>query len=339
MKSSSTIRLHIGNAVPHGNESDTKHVIALWQEISGFFSQQQRFSALSGIRGETRPYLIAIDASQILKTLEHAQDQSQAFNGYRMAHIDHADKAVDASLVITIGSKDHPLEEEESYQVATVFLQQLVMAAHIIRPGSIQVLDAHFIGPGAHRFEAQNFDSRIFHGALRAAIDNEWPKLQRHSLETVWRWLEGCQVSETDIAIKGINQVLFTLLKVAEQRHEYSARTVLLVMYQLEVLLDCRQFNSLEPVGHRVRMVLGKIPEAADCLAELHEVRNSLFTGHQPVRRPPLICHNTEKALRDQFDQHHSAVESGTALVLTLLQDLISHQAYSYEFTETFSRR
>lgn len=336
---SSTIRLHIGNVIPHGNEVDTKHVIALWREINGFFNQPQQFSALSGIRGETRLYLVAMDASRILSVLENARDQSETFNGYRRAHIDDAGKTVDASLTLTISSENHSLEEEESYHVATVFIQQLVMAANIVRPGSIQILDAHFVGEGAHRFEAQNFDSRIFHGALKASVDNEWPKLHAHSLETVWQWLKGCQVSETDIAIKGINQVLFTLLKVAEQRHEYSARTVLLVQYQLEVLLDCRQFNSLESVSHRARQVLGRIPEAADCLAELHEVRHSLFMGHQPVRRLPLICHNTEKALRDQFDQHNSAVESGTALVLRLLQDLISHGAYSYEFTETFSRR
>lgn len=36
--------------------------------------------------------------------------------------------------------------------------------------------------------------------------------------------------------------------------------------------------------------------------------------------------------------QHNSAVESGTALVLKLLQDLIAHDAYRYSFTESFTR-
>jgi len=212
------------------------------------------------------------------------------------------------------------------------------MAAHIACPGSLQILNARFIGENAHRYETQHFDARMFHGALKISIDNEWPKLQQLTFDKVWSWLEATEVSQTYTAIKSINKVLFTFLKVAEQRHEYSARTALLVMYQIEILLDCRQFNSLEDVRNRTRLVLGNIPESADCLQELHKVRNHLFIANQPVHPPTLICHTNERALREQLGQHNSAVESGTALVLKLLQDLIAHDAYRYNFTESFTR-
>src|SRR5690606_6488931 len=135
------------------------------------------------------------------------------------------------------------------------------------------------------RYEAQNFDARIFFGAGRIAGYNNWPLLGSPAPDKVWAWLEACENSQTEIAIKEINRVLFTLLKVAEQRHEYSARTVLLVIYQLELLLDDRHASSPTELRQRLRMILGAIPESADCLAELVEVRNNLFQGNQPVRR------------------------------------------------------
>lgn len=337
MTSSASIRLHIGNAIPPGNENETGDIIALWQEISNFFSGRA-FISRSDFRGEVRDYHVTLDAGPLLKALENAKTESSSFTEHQQTYIDNAGKAIAGELIITIASKKQELEEEESYQVATAFIQQMVMATHIACPGSFQILNARFLGENAHRYEAQNFDAKMFHGALKAAIENEWPKLQKLAFERVWGWLEGTEVSQTYTAIKSIDKTLFTLLKVAEQRNEFSARTALLVMYQIEVLLDCRQFNSMEDVRNRARLVLGDIPEAADCLQELHEVRNHLFIANQPVHPPTLICHTNERALREQLGQHNSAVESGTALILKLLQDLVAHGAYRYKFTESFTR-
>lgn len=337
MKSLATIRLHIGNAIPPGNKNETKGITALWQEISGFFLTKS-FMARSSVRGETRPYQVTLDAEPLLKALKHAKTESGSFTEHQQAYIDDAGKAIEGELVITIASKKRELAEEESYQVATAFIQQLVMAAHIAYPGSLQILNARFIGENAHRYETQHFDARMFHSALRASTENQWPKLQKLAFDKVWSWLEATEGSQTYTAINSINKILFTLLKVAEQRHEHSVRTALLVMYQLEILLDCRQFNSLDDVRNRTRLILGNIPEAADCLQELHEIRNYLFLANQPVHPPTLICHTTERLQREQLDQHNSATESGTALVLKLLQDLITHDAYRYNFTESFTR-
>ncbi|MDP2128236.1 MAG: hypothetical protein Q8K97_12755 [Pseudohongiella sp.] len=339
MNSSATIRLHIGNAIPPGNENATNDIIALWQEMAGYFTQRHFVSRHdTDIRSEARPYQITLNISQLLQTLKDAVSESGSFALHRQAHVDNADITLGGELTVTITSKNRELAEEESYQVATAFIQQLIMAANIACPGSMQILDARFVGEGAHRYEAQYYDAKTFHGAHKAAVENNWPKLEKPSFEKVWDWLESCEVSQTYTAIKNINKVLFTLLKVAEQRHDYSARTVLLIMYQIEMLLDCRQSNSLDLIRDRTRLILGDIPEAADCLRELYEVRYQLFMGAHPVHPPPLICHTTESALREQLAQHNSAVESGTALVLKLLQDLIAHNAYGYSFTQSFTR-
>lgn len=338
MTSTATIELHIGNAIPHGNEKDTQKVIDLWQEIDGFFDQRP-FTSLAGIKSVPKPYLISLDASSLLASMENARNQSRTFTEHRKAHVDDPSRRIDANLAITVAREEGPVEETESYQVASIFLQQLVLAANIVLPGSVQILDSRFTSGGAHRYEAQAFDSKILFGALKTASSNEWPALQPLTLETVWTWLEKIELSHTHTAIKDINKVLFTLLKVAEQRQEYSARTVLLIMYQLETLLECRNENAPNLIRNRARLVLGKIPEGADPFKELYEVRNSLFLASQPVHRPPLICHDSAEELREQIGQHDTAVELGTVITLALLQDLISHDSREYDFKESFSRR
>lgn len=337
MTLSPRIKLRIGKAIPSGNEQHSREIIALWKQLGSFFDDRA-FTAQDAINGKVRSYQISLDTGELEKLLESAQASAGSFNKYLDTHIDNPEQRIDASLDLAITGRDHAPAEEEAYHVATVFLQQLVMLANISLPGSLQILDASFTGTSAHRYEAQSFDDRIFYGANRAARYHNWPVLATLSPARVWAWLEACETSQTEIAIKEINRVLFTLIKVAEQRHEYSARTVLLVIYQLELLLDCRHADSPGELRQRLRMILGDIPESADCLGELVEVRNSLFRGNQPVRRPPLICHTTAEALKGQLCQHDSAVESGTAMVLALLQDLIVHDCRRYEFTESVSR-
>lgn len=339
MTSSVTIELQAGNALPHGNERDTGTVIALWQTISSFFDQHP-FIAQDSVQGKARAYSVTLDAGNLLQTMEDARNHSGSFSVHQKAFADNAGADIDAGLRITIRGEDHAPDEEEAYHVATVFLQQLVLATNLTVPGAIQLLDTRFSGAGAHRFEAQQFDSRILYGALKTARYDEWPPLAAPlEFGTVWTWLDQCETSHHATAIRDINKVLFTLLKVAEQRHEYSARTVLLVLYQLELLLGCRYARSSGPMHSHTQMILGEIPDAADCFNELYEVRHQLFHGNQPVHRPPLISHNTADAIREMIGQHNTAVESGTAVVLALLQDLVRHGAQSYVFTEAVSRQ
>ncbi len=337
MTATATIRLLTGNAIPPGNEEKSRAIIEFWQQVDGFF-RHKPFLTCSSAGSEVLPWSVTLEVAPLLHTLKNAHSQSGSFNRHRQGYIETAKQNVEGELVISIASDQQELDETASYQLATNFIQQLVMAAHIACPGALQILQGRFVGAGAHRYEPQQFDARLFYGAERTARDHQWPPLVQLDFEQVWRWLEASEVSQTDTAIKGINKVLFTLLKVAEQRHEYSARTVLLILYQLEILLDCRQFNSLPLLYDRLRLVLGDIPEAANCLKQLHEIRHLLFTGSQPVHPPPLICHTTDSTLQEQLGQHNSVVESGTALVLALLQDLVTHNAHHYRFSEDFSR-
>lgn len=334
MTSSATIELNIGNAIPPGNATETGNVIALWQQISSFFSQRH-FCGPESADGESVSYLVDLNADALLDLMENARQEAGSFNDWQKRHIENPQTRIDASVVIRLTPESGQCKQAECYRVATVFLQQLVLAANIAVPGSVQLLNTRFVGPGAHCYEAQEFDARILYGAFKSASYNEWPPLKLLVFDAAWQWLELCQTSRVVTAISRINKTLFTMLKVAEQRHETSARTVLLVIYQLEQLLDCRQANSLELIHNRTRMILGNIPEAANCLNELAEIRSSLFLANQPVHRPPLIAHNASESLRDQMGQHNSAVEAGTAIVLALIHNLISRDATCYEFTES----
>ncbi len=337
MTSSVTIQLQVGNAIPPGNEKETGEIIEFWHRANAFFANLD-FKAQGKLNGVADSYRVGLDAAELIAAMENARDQSGSFSSHQLAHVEDPSNATAARLSVTVSAENHATAEEESYQVANVFIQQLIIAVNLLRPGAIQLLDTRFAGEGAHRYEAPNYDARVFYGALKASQENQGPPLKTLSLEEVWGWLEDTGSSRTDTAIKSINEVLFTLLKVAENRHEYSARTALLVMYQLEIMLDCRQVDSLADVYHRTALILEQFPHANDWLSELQEARNNLFMASVPVHRPPLICHTTENALRRQFGQHHSAVESGTALVLALLHDLIAHGAQRYKFSETMVR-
>jgi hypothetical protein len=338
MRSSATVKLRIGDAIPRASEQSTGKILALWQEFSRSFSQRP-FTAPRDTNGKPSPYVITLDAASLVKTMEDAQSRSKSFNAHRQAYIEDPSVNIEGELAVTIESQDHKFDEPEIYHVASVFIQQLAMAANLMVPGSFHLLGTRFVGEGAHRYEAQMFDSVIFHGARKAVKSADWPTLQTPPLEMVWAWLDSCEVSHKSTAIKDINKVLFTLLKIAEQRHEYSARTVLMVVYQLELLLNCRERGPVKRIRNRARLLLGQIPEAADCFNELFEVRDSLFLASQPVHRPTLICHTTAREVQAQSGQHNRAVESGTAMVLALLQDLIEHNARDYQFTESFSYR
>ncbi|GGY76914.1 hypothetical protein [Marinobacter zhanjiangensis] len=337
MTSSATVQLQVGNAIPPGNEKETQEIIEFWHRANAFF-ENLSFKAQGKLGGSANAYHISLDAGELVAAMENARDQSGSFSGHQLAYVDDPAHTITAGLSVTVSTEDHTITEEESYQVATVFIQQLVIAVNLARPGAIRLLDTRYAGAGAHKYEAQSFDSRIYYGALKASQENQWPPLKQLSLETVWAWLDDTQSSQKDTAIKSINEVLFTMLKVAENRHEYSARTALMVMYQLEIILDCRQVNSLADVYHRTGLILEHRPQSDEWLSELQGARNSLFTASVPVHRPPLICHTTEHALRQQSGQHHSAVESGTALVLALLHDLVAHGAQRYRFSETMVR-
>lgn len=337
MTSSATIQLQVGNAIPPGNDKETHEIIEFWHQANAFFVDLP-FKAQGKPGGSSGSYHIRLDARELIAAMENARDHSGSFSRHQVAHVTDPAMAITAGLSVTVSAENHTATEEERYQVATVFIQQLVIAVNLIKPGAIQLLDSRFVGEGAHKYEAQNYDSRIYYGALKASQENQWPPLKNLSLENVWAWLEDTGSSRTNAAIKSINEVLFTMLKVAENRHEDSARTALLVMYQLERMLDCRQVNSLADVHHRTALILAHPPHSDEWLSELQAARNNLFVASVPVHRPTLICHTTEHVLRQQSGQRHSAVELGSALVLALLHDLIAHGAKRYKFSEIMVR-
>ncbi|MGA0805359.1 MAG: hypothetical protein ACO3PV_02435, partial [Pseudohongiellaceae bacterium] len=225
----------------------------------------------------------------------------------------------------------------ETWEVATLFLQQLVIAANLVIPGSIQILAAGFVGPGAHLVEAGVADSVIFGGARQ--VLQEGLRLPEISFAQAWNWLDGLQLGHWHTAIKAIDKVLLTQLKVAEQRHEYSARTVLLVLFQLELLLDCHARNDAALLRKRLRMLLPDLPEAVDCIRDLFSVRAELLEGFQPVMRPPLLAHDMQAQLHDLLGQHNMTVINAAALVQALLTQLLAAGGSDFVFSESVALR
>lgn len=338
MSNNLQIQLVIGNAIPHGNTADSGDIISLWQQLKEFCREREFVTQCLG-KPSIRKYTVALNAEQLLVVLQHASSTSGSFDEYLLAHVQDEAISIAAVLQIEVSVADGVLAEPEAYEVVTLFLQQMILAANLILPGSFQMLNTSYKGKGAYLYETQNFDSKLFFGAGKNLKDSGWWQRQAPTLETTWNWLEQVGVSQAHTAIKNINKTLFSMLKVAEQRNENSARAVLLVVYQIELLLDCRNRNDFNRLRKRARMILGDIPESADCINALYEVRDGMFLGSQPVNRPALISKFATVGFSEVMGFHDSAVELGVALVLVLLRELISKRAEAFVFTERVTCR
>jgi hypothetical protein len=332
-----TINLHISNALPPGNQAHSQDILTLWQNMAAFF-RDRPFRASGDTSDNEQDYQVTFDAASMVDLMEQALRQSDSFDKYRQALATGDKPPTGTDLQVTVSARDN-ITESDAYGVATVFFQQLVLAANISVPGSIQLVGTWFTGDGSAHYEAQTFDSHLLRGAHQAAVMNEWPALESLPFSQVWSWLEQTESSSTHTALKDINKALFTFLKVAQQRQEYSARTVMLVAYLLETLLACRPAGIQRRLGSRLRAVLGDVPEGADCIRELQEIRDNLFLASQPVHRPPLLSSRGADSTASQPGQHNSVVEGGIAIALALLQDLVKHQALSYQFNEQWNRK
>lgn len=334
MNKSRSIQLSIGNALPHGNAAESASILALWQEMQTYF-RKRAFSAVCAGGNASRTYFISLDTGALVALMEQALRGAGSFDAWRQAHVRNANKSLAGALLLEISTDAGAPEEQEAYEVATLFLQQLVIATNLVQPGACRLLQTAFRGEGGYRHEAQSFDAKLYYGAFRNLRDLGWWQRHNPGFGKVWQWLECAEGSHGPTAIRSLDKVLFTMLKVAEQRNEQSSRTALLVVYQLEMLLDCR--NPMDPrhLRNRIRLILGDLPEAADCVNELYGVRDGLLLGSRPVQRPPLIVHDNVAEFMQQVDQHNSAVQLGIALVLVLLRELISHDAQAFVFTES----
>lgn len=332
MSTSTTIELDIANALPQANAADSARIVALWREIGSHF-RNRGFSAQARPGGRVKLYNLSLDAAALIQTMDDALQQSGSFDQRRAAHIEDRNARVAGNLLLTVADRTGELQEREVYDVANLFLQQLVLAANLALPGSIQILAAGYVGPGAHLVEAGVADSVIFAG-VRKVLAEHW-QLPAVGFEQVWNWLETLELGHTHTAIKSIDKVLLTQLKVAEQRHEYSARTVLLVLFQLEQLLDCHARNDVALLRKRLRMLLGELPAAVDCLKDLISVRSELLQGYQPVMRPPLLAHDMHEELEDLLGQHNMTVINAAALVQALLLQLVARGGSDFVFNES----
>lgn len=336
MSTSTTIELAIANALPQANPVDSARILDLWRQIGSHF-RNHGFSAQHRPGARVKLYNLSLDASGLVQTMEQAVQQAGSFDKQRAAHSGDRNAKVSGSLLLTVADRTGELQEREIYEVTNLFLQHLMIAANLVVPGSIQILAAGFVGPGAHLVETGVADSVIFGGA-RKVLREGW-QLPALEFGQVWNWLDALELGHSHTAIKVIDKVLLTQLKVAEQRHEYSARTVLLVLFQLELLLDCHARNDAVLLRKRLRLLLDTMPESADCIRDLFSVRNELLQGFQPVMRPPLLAHDMQDELQELLGQHNLTVINAAALVQALLAQLVARGGRDFVFSESVDVR
>ncbi|WP_369600412.1 hypothetical protein AAIA72_11240 [Hahella sp. SMD15-11] len=337
MQITETIQLEIGNAIPHGTPDETRRAVDLWKEVDGWFDGRP-FKVENPISGAPEVFRISLDAAPLIGLMERALNTAGSFDAWRLRHAQDETVPLTGHLNITVEVVEGSEAPYSRYHAAAVFIQTLLLGVNLSQPGACQFLATRFVGKQAHRFEAQDFDSKAFYDGMQSARENGWPKIDSLPFSQVWTWLEQIGASEKNTVIKDINKVLVDMLKIAQQRYRYGARTAMLVANQLEMLMNTKREQDMTHLRDRVSLVLGQPTEAADCFNELHRLREALFHGDHPVRRPALVYHDADEEVRQQLAQHNSGVEKAIAVVLALVQDLIRHRAECYRFSETMSR-
>ncbi len=334
--SPTVIRLMVGNIVPKGDARDSEDVLRVWQ-AAGLHLRERTFRVENPQTGGLCSFVATLDVAAVLDRLQQARTQTGSLDTYRGRHANQPSLPIDGvlTLVLAAGETDPAPTDHLIHHTASVFFQQLLLGINLSWPGACQLLSCQFAGPGAHRYEAQNFDSRAFHDGRCSSLEHGWPLLRALPFATVWDWMDRAATSQRNTAITSLNKVLIDLLKIARQRDHYGARTALLVANQLELLLGTQADRDMVHARERAGLILGVPPESADCFKELYRLKEALITGAHPVRRPALVYHHAEEETIDQIKHHNSGIEKGFAVLIALLQHLISHDAQGFEFRES----
>ncbi|MDP2285744.1 MAG: hypothetical protein Q8L06_16525, partial [Pseudohongiella sp.] len=112
---SATIKLHIGNALPPGNQAESARVISLWKTIDGFFKHKP-FVAMAGTNAQSGEYQVSLDASALLTLMEQAVSNAGSFDAYATKQGADSSLPMDAALIIAVNRSGTALTELESYQ-------------------------------------------------------------------------------------------------------------------------------------------------------------------------------------------------------------------------------
>ncbi|MBK8971123.1 MAG: hypothetical protein IPM37_07030 [Hahellaceae bacterium] len=331
-----TLSLQVDNLIPRGDPEETRAIIELWTSAQAHL-QNKPFEVQDPGSGKSLSFTLSLKADAALGLMNAVRSQFGSFNAARRERATHADMTLGAVLAVELAAAPDDTSLLGTYHAASVFFQQLYLALNLALPGACQLLATRFIGEQAHRFESQNFDASAFYDARASALEQTWPPLSTLDFVSVWAWLERTGNCESNTAVTPINKVLIDLLKVGQQQNAQSARTALLVANQIELLLGTHRDEDLRTARQRASLIFGPPPEAADGFKVLFQLRQALFKGAHPVRRPALVYHSPEDETVGLLKPHNSGVERSFAVILALLQQLIKENAQAYRFSESLT--
>lgn len=331
-----TLTLQVGNLIPRGDTEETRTIIDVWTSASAVLHHVP-FTVQDPSSGKPLAFTLTFKGDDALARLQQIQRQFGSFNACRQERSRNPEVEISASLILHLQAQTRETSLLGYYHAAAVFFQQLFTAMNLAYPGACHLADTRFVGENAHCFDAQPFDSSAFYNGRASSQEHAWPPLSGLDFSRVWSWLERTGCSESNTAVTPLNKVLIDILKVAQQLNPQSARTALLVANQIELALGTGQDEDLGSARQRASLIFGAPPEAADGFKILFQLRQALFKGAHPVRRPALVYHSVEEETLGLLKSHNSGVERGFAVVLALLQQLIRENAQAYRFSESLT--
>jgi hypothetical protein len=314
---------------PSFGDTDGAPVLETWKDAGVLV---QRFRMREGV-------CVSIDVSDVLDALAvcNAINQGSDTEADLRELRRWAERDYVAKLGVQIESLNE-LTEPEANQIVHSTIQHLFLAQCLSVQGGGHLNAAHRIGSPKSQLE-EDGNYAYYGDSLEAAWSeaSSWayPPLVRLQFSDVWGWLIRSGFDRCSVALSPLHKALVTLLTIARHPTRTAASDVLALSQALEAMLS----NSTERVGSslksRVDLILGEPLSHKRWLTDFYALRSRIIHGAFPIIRPGIF--GDESDVYRHEDQLLRPVDRATAVLMCLLQRLITSGSSGFSFVESFS--
>ncbi|MCI5222614.1 MAG: hypothetical protein D3924_08080 [Candidatus Electrothrix sp. AR4] len=319
--------------------SDPDLTLKPWEDVQAFFDKNLPKFIFGDCKGDLR-VRVGIDASDIIQFLRissklEIDGNPQAIDKRFSLNRKSGKKLFSSSLSIFLFSTSDRRVLHYSSEIINMFLQQFFVAVNIAMPGALN-LWYDGVSVESEKEVLPVYFSDLFNSARYQADERKWPPLKQLPFGVVWSWLHDKYWYRLNVANEPWQKASFAILRLAV-RNACQEDQVLVIARALEALF----VDGREGIGTllktRLQLVIGIPPTHKKWFSKFYNLRSKIAHGSSPMLKPEIKfrdCSYVNNLLESYFEP----IDTATAVLLSVLQDLTQHGIYSYQFEQTLKR-
>jgi hypothetical protein len=330
-------RVDLGNIGPIDGKTDTRSRREFWVEMANHFAHQRAL-----VRPDTASDLeweVSVDASDaiaFLEAIEMLEESPEVFDERVSSQRCLGRHFLSSALIL------HLTGPEGDYRLgpasaAGKFLQQLFLGMNVALPGSMH-LAGRFVGELEITPAPPSLTSDLLESAFQHAVQRAWPPLSRLSFGQTWQWLEEELPYTLEVAEHPHHRALLSLLYLSTPGYR-EADMLLLIAQVLEAFFSDGKQGVGSVLRKRLELVLGAPATHSNWFNKFYERRSRIAHGSAPVFRPRDYTHDENEAVAKYFQCYLAPIDEAFAVLLAILQDLVTHDARQYSFPQEVLRQ